>query len=136
MIFHEIQFPKVISSGARGGPRRADEMTILGSGYREVNSPWADSLREYDAGVALRNMDDLDLVLHFWEGRRGRVHPFRWWDAADFKSCAPLQATTALDQAIGLGDDATVIFPLTKTYEPAGPNPWVRRIWKPVDGTV
>ena len=40
-----------------------------------------------------------------------------------------------LDQAIGTGDGATTAFQLMKTYI-SGPASWVRKIAKPVDGTV
>ena len=42
---------------------------------------------------------------------------------------------TPIDQALGIGDDDTETFQLVKRYE-SGAQAWVRRIVKPVAGTV
>jgi uncharacterized protein (TIGR02217 family) len=71
----------------------------------------------------------------FSRERRGRLHGFRWKDWADYKSCAPGAAPSALDQQIGAGDGATAAFQLVKTYGSAFA-PWSRTIALPVAGTV
>src|SRR5690606_12763907 len=73
--------------------------------------------------------------LAFFEERRGRFHSFRWHDALDHSSRADGGAPTPLDQAIGIGDGATVSFALTKTYGGSF-DPYVRPITKPVAGSV
>ncbi len=135
MSFHEIRFPTAISRAAHGGPERRTDVVVLGSGAEERNARWADSRRSYNAGYGVKSLDDLHAVIAFFEERRGRLHGFRWRDAADCKSCPPEATPTALDQQIGTGDGATATFQLTKRYGTAF-NPWSRPIKKPVAGTV
>lgn len=135
MAFHEVRFPTRISRGADGGPERRTDVVTLGSGFEERNSRWADSRRSYNAGYGLASLDDLHEVIAFFEERRGRLHGFRWKDHADWKSCAPGEATSPLDQQIGVGDGATANFQLLKTYGTAFA-PWPRVVNKPVAGSV
>jgi uncharacterized protein (TIGR02217 family) len=134
-MFHETRFPTAISRAAHGGPERRTDVVVLGSGAEERNARWADSRRSWNAGYGVKSLDELHAVIAFFEERRGRLHGFRWRDPMDFKSCPPESAPTALDQPIGTGDGATVVFQLTKTYGSAF-NPWAREIRKPVAGTV
>ena len=134
-MFHETRFPTAISRAAHGGPERRTDVVVLGSGAEERNARWADSRRSWNAGYGVKSLDDLHAVIAFFEERRGRLHGFRWRDPMDFKSCPPEGTPTALDQPIGIGDGATAIFQLVKTYGSAF-NPWTRAIRKPVTGTV
>jgi uncharacterized protein (TIGR02217 family) len=135
MGFHEVRFPPAWSFGSSGGPERRTEIVTLGSGREERNTPWALSRRRYQAGVGLASLDDLHGVIAFFEARRGRLHGFRWKDHLDWKSCAPLQAVSALDQALGEGDGVRMSFELVKAYGD-GAGSYVRRIAKPVAGSV
>ncbi|BAQ17992.1 DUF2460 domain-containing protein [Methyloceanibacter caenitepidi] len=135
MAFHDVRFPTAVTRGSRGGPERRTEIVVLGSGYEERNSRWADSKRRYDAGYGIKSLDDLHAVLAFFEERRGRLHAFRWKDWSDYKSCAPSETPAATDQAIGIGDGATAAFQLVKTYG-SGYAPWSRTVLLPVPGTV
>jgi len=135
MSFHEIRFPTAISRGATGGPERRTDVVALGSGHEERNSRWADSRRSYNAGYGIKSLDDLHVVIAFFEERRGRLYGFRWKDHADFRSGPPSAAPTALDQTLGIGDGETATFHLAKRYGTAHA-PWSRRIVKPVAGTV
>ena len=135
MSFHEVRFPTSISRGAQGGPERRTDVVVLGSGFEERNSRWADSRRSYNAGYGVTSLDSLHAVIAFFEERRGRFHGFRWRDHADWKSGPPGAATTALDQEIGVGDGTTRAFQLRKTYG-AEHAPYAREIRKPVAGTV
>ncbi len=135
MNFHEIRFPTAIAFHSTGGPERKTEIVTLGSGYEERNAVWANSRRRYDVGSGVKSLDDLSSVIAFFEARLGRLTGFRFKDFADFKSCAPGANVSPLDQSIGTGDGATTIFQLTKTYA-SGPANWIRKIAKPVDGTV
>lgn len=135
MSFHEVRFPTNISRGAQGGPERRTDVVVLGSGFEERNSRWAASRRSYNAGYGVTSLDALYEVIAFFEERRGRFHGFRWRDHVDWKSGAPGAATTALDQAIGIGDGEARVFQLRKTYG-AAHAPFAREIRKPVAGTV
>ncbi|MGH1418217.1 MAG: phage distal tail protein, Rcc01695 family [Hyphomicrobiaceae bacterium] len=135
MSFHEVRFPSDISRRAQGGPERRTEVIVLGSGYEERNSRWADSRRRFDAGYGIKSLDDLHSVTEFFEERRGRLYGFRWRDHSDWKSCNPSGVPSADDQLLGLGDGMAVNFQLKKTYGGEFA-PWVREINKPVSGSV
>jgi uncharacterized protein (TIGR02217 family) len=135
MTFHEIRFPTAIAFGSTGGPERKTEIVALGSGYEERNAVWANSRRRYDVGSGVRTLDDLQTVVAFFEARLGRLYGFRFKDFADFQSCAPGASISPTDQAIATGDGTTRAFQLVKTYA-SGPGSVVRRIVKPVDGSV
>jgi len=135
MNFHEIRFPTAIAFHSTGGPERKTEIVTLGSGFEERNAVWANSRRRYDVGSGVKTLDDLSSTIAFFEARLGRLYGFRFKDFADFKSCAPGASVSPLDQTIGTGDGATAEFQLIKTYI-SGPANWVRKIAKPVDGTV
>jgi uncharacterized protein (TIGR02217 family) len=136
MAFHEVRFPTDISLGATGGPERRTEVVTLGSGAEQRNQRWADSRRKYDAGYGVKTLDQLDLVVQFFEERRGRLHGFRWKDHADFKSCPPGASPAATDQAVtGTVDGSNDTFTLAKAYGVAFA-PWSRPITKPVNGTL
>lgn len=135
MAFHEVGFPTQISRGAQGGPERRTDVVVLGSGHEERNARWADSRRSYNAGYGIKSLDDLHMVIAFFEERRGRLYGFRWRDPLDFQSCTPQGTPAPGDQPIGTGDGATAVFQLRKTYGSAF-SPWAREIRKPVAGTV
>lgn len=135
MSFHEVRFPTDISRRSSGGPQRRTDVVVLGSGFEERNSRWADSRRTFNAGYGVKSLNDLNAVVAFFEERRGRLYGFRWRDRLDWLSCPPEDAATALDQVIRIGDGSTDVFQLTKTYGLAHA-PWSRDIKKPVQGTV
>ncbi len=135
MAFHEVRFPAALSFGSSGGPERRTEIVTLSNGYEERNTPWEASRRRYDAGLGLRSMDDIDMLIAFFEARRGRLHGFRWKDWGDWRSCAPSASIAATDQWIGSGDGARTAFPLRKHYSSGGES-FVRDVVKPVGGTV
>ena len=133
--FHEVRFPLDVSLGSRGGPVRRTDIVTLASGREHRNSRWAHSRRRYDAGLGVRSIDALHAVIAFFEERRGRLIGFRFRDRIDWRSGAPSQEPTPLDQRIGTGDGATGSFALTKTYG-ASYAPYQRLITKPVGTSV
>lgn len=135
MAFHEIRFPLDIAFGSSGGPERRTEIVTLGSGHEERNSPWAGSRRRYNAGYGLRALDDIHVLIEFFEARHGRLHGFRWKDRADWKSGAPGVSIAATDQTLGAGDGTRTAFQLVKTYASGGAS-YTREIAKPVAGSV
>ncbi len=135
MAFHDIRFPANLSFGSVGGPERRTEVVTLANGFEERNTPWAHSRRRYEAGAGLRTLDDVEMLIAFFEARRGRMHSFRWKDWSDYKSCAPSQRPAPLDQVIGTGDGVQASFFLSKTYR-SGHETYTRHITKPVAGTV
>lgn len=135
MSFHNVRFPTAISRGATGGPERRTDVVILGSGYEERNSRWADSRRAYNAGYGIKSLDELHAVIAFFEERRGRLYGFRWKDHADWRSGPPAAAPSAFDQQLGIGDGTKAAFQLVKQYGSTYA-PWQRAVTKPVSGSV
>lgn len=135
MGFHDIRFPPALSFGSLGGPQRLTEVVELANGHEERNTPWAQSRRRYDAGVAMRSMADVEQVIAFFEARRGQVYAFRWKDWTDYKSGPSTLLVHYTDQVIGIGDDVTATWQLVKTYR-SGDQSYTRQITKPVDNTV
>lgn len=135
MAFHEIRFPADLSFGSSGGPERRTQVVTLTNGHEERSTPWAHSIRRYDAGAGLRSMDDVERLLAFFEARMGRLHGFRWKDWADHRSAPPSEAIGAGDQILGTGDGMRTEFALVKAYA-SGTWSYERPIAKPVAGTV
>lgn len=135
MAFHDVRFPANLSFGSSGGPERRTEVVQLTNGFEERNTPWAQSRRRYDAGLSLRSLDDIAVLIAFFEARRGQMFGFRWKDWADFKSCLPSATPGFRDQEIAIADGVRRDFALSKRYGEDA-HGYVRAITKPVEGTV
>lgn len=135
MNFHDIRFPTNLSFGSIGGPERRTEIVALANGFEERNSPWSQSRRRFDAGIGMRSLDDISILLEFYEARAGQLYGFRWKDWSDFKSCKPSLNIDASDQVIGVGDDIATIYQLVKNYQ-FGEVVQVREINKPLEDRV
>ncbi|PCJ09365.1 MAG: glycoside hydrolase family 24 [Rhodobacteraceae bacterium] len=135
MNFHEVRFPASLSFGSIGGPERRTDVVTLANGFEERNTPWAHSRRRYDAGLGLRSLDDIEVLIAFYEARRGQLHGFRWKDWSDYKSARASAEVDFRDQLIGQGDGASVTFQLSKIYR-SGSYSYQRPIAKPVAGSV
>ena len=135
MSFHEVQFPTTLSFGAIGGPERRTDIVTLSNGYEERNTPWAHSRRRYDAGVALRSLDDIEVLIAFFEARGGQMHGFRWKDWADYKTSRASQPVAYDDQVFATGDGSETVFQLAKHYR-SGAQAYLRPIRKPVLGSL
>lgn len=133
--FSEARLPLRLAFGSTGGVERRTEIIALASGYEQRATPWADGRRRYLIGGGLKALDDMAALIAFFEARRGRLQGFRFQDFLDHASGAPSGTPGPLDQVIGVGDGATTVFQLTKTYG-TGPDAYARRIQKPVAGTV
>ncbi len=132
--FLEIEFPLAIGFGATGGPQRKTQVVESGSGKEERNQQWANSRRTWDVGTGVRDIEEAEAVIAFFEEVRGRLIGFRFCDPIDLKSCAVTGNPSAFDQPIGIGDGAETSFQLVKTYGTV--NPYQRKIQKPFDGSV
>ena len=131
MAFDEVSLPARLAFGSTGGVERRTEIVTLASGFERRSTPWAQGRRRYLTGANLRSLDDMAALTAFFEARRGRLNGFRFRDFADFKSCAPGETISALDQVLGVGDGLETGFALAKTY-----GDQAREIRKPVAGSV
>ncbi len=135
MQFHEVRFPASLSFGSLGGPERRTEVVTLANGFEERNTPWAHSRRRYDAGVGLRSLDDVELMIAFFEARQGQMYGFRWKDWSDYRSCSASKEVGFEDQIVGTGDGVSDRVQLTKTYASGGAK-YERPLTKLVAGTI
>ena len=135
MGFHEVRFPANLSFGSVGGPERRTEIVTLANGFEERNTPWAHSRRRYDAGVGMQSLDDVAILIAFFEAREGQLHGFRWKDWSDYKSCLPSGDIGFEDQVIAHADGVRTDYPLARAYV-SGAASYSRPIAKPVPGTV
>lgn len=134
--FHEVSFPLRLSLVTSGGPERRTDIVTLSTGREARNSRWYHARRRYDAGSGLRSLADLQLLIAFFEARRGALYGFRFRDPVDFRSARPgVAAIAADDQLLGTGDGTTAEFQLAKTYADAAGS-FTRPITKPVAATL
>lgn len=127
MAFHDVQFPADIAVGAVGGPGYHTSVVTLASGREKRNVDWSDARCVWDVAHGLKTQDQLDRLLAFFRARQGKAHGFRFKDWSDFAMAR---------QNIALGDGVTKSFPLQKTYADAAGYLAVRRLTRPVVGTV
>ncbi len=135
MAFHNIRFPLDIALGSRGGPQRLTDIVTLVSGAEERNSRWADSRRRFNAGYGVKSLADMQLVLDFFEERRGRFHSFLWRDGLDNSSADDGNTVSPFDQSIGVGDGIKTQFQLIKRYGGSF-DPYDRKVTKPVAASM
>jgi len=135
MGFHEVRFPASLSFGSVGGPERRTDVVTLANGFEERNTPWAHSRRRYDAGVAMRSLDDVEALIAFFEARQGQLYGFRWKDWSDYRSCRASAEVGFDDQVIATGDGVSDEWQLAKRYR-SGEQSYLRPVTKPVAGTV
>lgn len=135
LSFHEVRFPTDLALGAAGGPVRNTEIITLGSGKEQRNARWAHSKRRYNAGYGIKSIADLQVVIEFFEERRGRLHGFRFKDPLDWKSSRAGHDISALDQKLGVGDGVIQDFQLVKKYGDADTS-YVRKISKPIKNSI
>jgi uncharacterized protein (TIGR02217 family) len=131
MAFHEVRLPARLAFGSTGGVERRTEVVTLASGFERRATPWAHGRRRYLVGAGARSLDDVAVLIAFFEARRGRLHGFRFKDFVDFRSCAPSATISPLDQVLGVGDGDRVTFQLVKRYGDVE-----RPVCKPVEGSV
>lgn len=132
MPFHEVLFPADISYGSQGGPKFKTTVFTADSGYEQRNIDWANSRAEYDVSHGIKDQDAMDVLTAFFYARRARAYGFRFKDWNDYK--------LKLEQ-IAVGDGATTVFQITKTYTDSQPETgetfsFTRKITKPSFGTV
>ena len=137
MNFHEVRLPARLAFGSTGGVERRTEVVTLALGHERRSTPWAHGRRRWLIGAGVRTLDDMAVLTAFFEARRGRLHPFRFKDFADWKSCLPSGGIGPGDQLLGDGDGVRRSFQLLKRYGDEGSDAGVvREIRKPAAGSV
>lgn len=136
MAFYETpRFPVCIAAGSRGGPGWLTDVVVVSSGKEQRNQRWSTVRHRYDVSYGIHTLDDIEQLVSFFHGVRGRVHGFRFKDYADYRSGSVLTSPSPTDQTIGTADGAETAFQLVKVYDYLA-NSYTRTIAKPVNGTV
>ena len=128
MAFHNVRISVDVERGASGGPRfnTTVQTSALSPAETRVQN-WAYERGQWDIGYGVRRREDAQEIISFFRSRRGRLHSFRFRDWSDYQAN---QETFAI---MGQGGNT---FQLTKTYGRSDPDPYIRKITKPVVSTV
>ncbi len=116
MSFHNVEFPSKLALGAIGGPMRIIHISQRNNGLESRNLAQYNSKRRFQIATPGMNINEGHELLAFFEARFGKAYSFKFRDPFDHKSCAPNQNISALDQEIGIGDNAKTQFQLVKNY--------------------
>jgi uncharacterized protein (TIGR02217 family) len=135
VFMDDVVFPVHVSWGSAGGPDWPAEIVEKTSGHEERNTAWSAPIRRYDAKYGVRTKDELYEILQLYHVALGRLRGFRALDWTDYRSAAPLQLPTHLDQVLGVGDGIATAFPLVKRYA-VGAHTHDRRITRPFGETL
>lgn len=125
--FIEKRFPEDISYGSSGGPKFQTEVFASVSGGEQRSALWSAAKAEYNVAHGIKTREQMDVLVAFFYEMRGRATGFRFKDWLDF---------TITGMQFGVGDNTTTIFQLSKTYNTASAQKYVRAIRKPVQGTL
>ena len=133
--FHDVRFPLPLAFGASGGPVRQTDIVTLASGHEQRNTSQAFSRRRYDAGVGVKSLEDMQVLVRFFEARFGQLHSFRFRDPIDHNSAPTGENISTGDQLLGKADGVMTEFQLTKNYG-VQDGACERIITKPVNASV
>lgn len=128
MNFSEVRFNTEIRYGESGGPEFSTDVTIVGSGSESRHANWANSRGHWTVGDDLYNHKQITDLIAFFRGRKGKAGGFRFKNWADWKC----NTTQGLFLSI---PGNTPHIQMAKGYY-SGANTTIRRITKPVSGTV
>ena len=127
MAFFDERFPDDIAQGATGGPRWKTTAVESAGGYRWANRDWSDALHYFEVSQAIKSREAFERVRAFFYVVAGRFDAFRFKDFSNYRVG---QAAGVL-QAIVAG----TTYQMFKA-ERFGAREYLRRILKPVNGTV
>lgn len=138
MPYLDVLFPESISAGCRVVPKFNNVIVRGASGIRDVQINWDAPLRRLDVGHVVKDRTTLSEFLDFWMTVRGTAYSFKFWDPTDYEVGTAYQNDAIAyvgSEVIGTGDDVETEFQMVKKYG-GSVNPLVRKITKPIDGTV
>lgn len=127
MAFHDVRLPDDVEQGATGGPTFETSIIGLSSGSEQRNVDWSEARHDWELAYGIQNKEDFDVTRAFFFARRGMANTFRFKDWSDWE---------LNDEVQGVGNGVNTIFQLIKTYEEDGPQPYFRRLTRPILSTV
>lgn len=135
MSVDDVLYPLEVTAGA-AGPSFSTVVTEYGSGFESRNQDWSASRMSFDLGSRPVGAAEAELIMAFFRSRKGKARGFRIRDPFDSRSCASSAVPAKGDQAIGTGDGAKLTFQLVKIYADGSGQSEVRKITRPVAGSV
>lgn len=133
--FDDVFYPLALGRDATVMPEFSTNVTVTASGFERRNSQWSNARLRFDVGPGIRSDAELGDLIAFFRARRGAARGFRLRDPSDYSSNGMTGAHGADDQVLGTGDGISASFALVKRYGD-GPEAQVRRITRPVEGSV
>lgn len=126
-LFDSVRLPEDVERGAKGGPRFKTTVVPLVSGREQRNIDWSLARAAWDIGYGMDNKAYYSTVQDFYYARRGKGRGFRFKDWSDFE---------CIDELIGIGDGANLLFQSLKTYGADDDAPYIRVLTRLVAGTL
>lgn len=130
MAFDHVRLDNgFIIYGASGGGEFSTGIQTIRSGHEARNDNWSEGRGRWDYGERKVLETELRTVINFHRARHGKARGFLWKDWGDFEDWGQ-----GIVNADGLGN-GTATGQLYKKY-PSGPSQDLRKIRKPVAGTI
>lgn len=127
VLFHAVNLPEEIEQGAQGGPAFLTSVLPFASGTEDRNIDWDQMREKWDISYGISSREDYDVVRHFFIARRAKAYGWLFKNWSDYVCNFELA---------GLGNGSQTAFQIVKTYEPAGPLPYTRKITRPRSATL
>lgn len=128
-MFDEVVFPLSVDRFVSTA-EFLTQITETSSGAETRVNWWEDPKVRFNASSSIRTLADLVAIREFHMLRGGRARGFLVKDLVDYQ-----QARDGSLVELGLGDGTEKEFQITKVYSDVA-NYYVRRIYKPIQGTV
>lgn len=125
--FLELQFNPAISYGSAGGPGFNTTVFEGHGGVEQRGRNWATTKGRWNVAHGIRNHSDFEAIRKLFMSVRGKAIGFRFKDWGDY--------LMALEAATPVANGVNNTFKMQRTYT-AGSLNYVRRIFKPVTGTI
>lgn len=132
--FDDVLYPLALGRDAGVSAEFSTSVAVTASGHERRGSQWSDARLHFDVGPGIRSEAELATLIAFFRARRGAARGFRLRDPFDYSSNGMTGTPAATDQLIGTGNGLAARFRLCKRYD--GPDPQVRAITRPRDGSV
>jgi uncharacterized protein (TIGR02217 family) len=134
--FDDVPYPLALGLDAKITQEFSTSIATTASGFERRNSLWGNARLHFDLGPGIRSEAELGVLVAFFRARRGAARGFRLADPSDFSSNGMVDAPSAVDQVIGVGDGTAPSFPLVKLYGDDTQDQQQRRITRPRAGSV
>ena len=134
-VFIDAHLDVNIEQGATGGPGFLTTVMALSGGQEKRNIEWQYPRQEWDISYGIQSPEDFSDVVAMFYNTFGRALGFRFKDWSDYTIGDTVQYVAGNAQPFALGDGATEIFQIFKTYTISSYTT-SRKITRPVSGTL